>query len=189
MKDFVSSSEKQYCKWDRFGASRISFLCPPHLPHLVADSSALTNISHPEMALGSESISYLTRRFSYKNHCLHSALISPTCHPWSCRSLQLHNESRSRGSTVKRCLFELLFSFLRTIIGYSLGCVVCVLGALASGMNAGILWPRAVLRDFCSTRAGMKRPCTRRIPVFALAALCIAAAPLCARSQVGSCEA
>ncbi len=162
----------------------------PHLPDLVADSSALTKISRHEMALGSESIAYLTRRFSSKKRCPCTALFSPTCHPWSYRPLQFggDNESRSRGSTVKRFLFELLFSFLRTIIGCSLGCVVFVLGALASDMNVGILWLRAVFRNFCSTWSGMKQPCTRRISAFALAALCIVGAPLCAKSQVGSCR-
>ena len=95
------------------------------------------------------------------------------------------HESRSFGSAVEKNYFELLFSFLRTVIGYHLGCVACVLRALASDMNVGIPWPGAsVRRIFRSTWSRMKRRCMRRITAFALAALCFATAPSCVKSQV-----
>jgi hypothetical protein len=133
-----------------------------------------------------------------QNRFLQSALFSShyhadrSCCPiphWSPRPIQLvvDNESRSRSSAVEQFYFELLFFFLRTVIGYHLGCMVYVLGAIASVLNVGILWPGAdVRRHFFRTWSGMKRPRMRRIPAFALAALCIAAAPLCAKSHVCS---
>jgi hypothetical protein len=72
---------------------------------------------------------------------------------------------------------------------YSVSCVVFVIGALFSDLNAGILFSWSDLRRVLSgTQSGFKRPRLNRIPTFTLVALCLAAAPWCAKSQVSNNE-
>ena len=76
--------------------------------------------------------------------------------------------------------FEELFSFLRALIGYSLGYEVCVLRSF-------ILFAWSIRRCFGGPWSGIKRPGMRRIPACAVVALCLATGPWCANSQLHSC--
>ena len=164
------------------------------------DCAACTKISHQETAQGCESISCLNGRFPSQNRCFRSALFPSTynagclCCPiprWSPPPLPtvVEHESRSFGSAAARFYFEVLFSFLRTIIGYNRACVFFVLRALSSDLYSGFLCAGAnVRRHLCRTWADLKQPRMIRIPTCALVALCIATSPMCVKSQVSTCD-
>lgn len=162
--------------------------------------AASTKIYHQETAQGCESISCLNGRFPSQNRCLRPALSPSTynvgclCCPiprWSPCPLRpaVDDESRALGSFAEQFFFELLFSFFRTIIGYNRACVSFVVRALSSDLSPGILRAGAnVRRHLCSTLAVIERPHMRRIPTCLFFALCIATSPLCAKSQVSTCD-
>jgi hypothetical protein len=110
---------------------------------------------------------------------------------WSPRPLPpvAGNKSSTLDGTGSPFNFEALFCFLRSVVGFSLGCAGNAICALSSHFNAGIMcaWSN-VRRRFGSKPSGINRPRTRKIPACALVALCIATAPWSVQSQVGNCK-
>ncbi len=152
---------------------------PPPLTFTSTDCAAPTKIFQPDKAHCNESNTCHNSHVPSHNRWHQPAPLSAT-DPTVCRLIPLWSP-RPPPPVVGGKLsvldgadssfhFEAMFSFLRAVVGFSLGCVAYALRSLPSHFNA------------------VKRPRTRRIPAFALVALSIATAPWSVHSQVDNCE-
>ena len=176
------------------------FICPPPATEFYADCASSTTTFHRTSAqvIGSISHRICCAPSASQNDRLPSTLLSVSDHVhrrccliprWSPRHLPpvVDDESPARHGAVVQVHFELLFSLLRTAIGFIVECAGFVLCALSSLLYLDIMGAAAnLIQRFCKT-SHAKLARTTRIPAFALVACCILAAPLCAKSQVCNC--